>query len=510
MAEDEDEDDVLRAMLMRCGLTADAAEYATLDTGLGLDTLDAWRIYGDDDLDDVSRVLRKPGGSVGNGHRERTHPGFAVSLKALGNLRTLRAGLKYFHQVGRIVLEEDIDAEWLEKWSFLYDHYKKVARIPSGDDIGETPKIDTKDWAKTMETAAEYLRTLYGHAGAPLAYVIRKEEVPEDEEDDPQENYKDDHVEELIVRTQHTGREWKHDNRLVASILIKMFKHTPAYTHIFRKTANGREAWQKLQDVYLGPQNTQSQASKYERRIQNTHYSGETARFNFDTLVQIHEEAHARLEALEEHGYKGLDEGTKIRHLLESITCLKLKTAKEVVMSNKEYNTFEKAVRRLRDSVEPLEASRPGRSRQIAAVDRQTAEEFMPGIKADMSVDDRYYPDPEWDKLSKAKKKGVILKRQAREGGRDTKGRGRSGSKGDGGGGGAKKHYSQKQIAAIVKQSVKQALKKKTSKRKIAAVEFSDSSDSSDSSNDDEPPSKKKKKSKSSNRNHPGLKKRHG
>ena len=226
--------------------------------------------------------------------------------------------------------------------------------------------------------------------------------------------------------------------------------------------------------------------------------------------MQIHEEAHAQLEALEEHGYKGLDEGTKIRHLLESITCLKLKTAKEVVMSNKEYNTFEKAVRRLRDSVEPLEASRPGRSRQIAAVDRQTAEEFMPGIKADMSVDDRYYPDPEWDKLSKAKRKGVILKRQAREGGRDTKGRGSSGGKGDGGGGGAKKHYSKKQIAAIVKQSVKQALKKKTSKRKIAAVEFSDSSDSSDSSNDDEPPIKKKKKSKSSNRNHPGLKKRHG
>jgi hypothetical protein len=43
----------------------------------------------------------------------------------------------------------------------------------------ESPVIDSKDWAQTMESILEYFCYWFGVTKIPLAYVIQKEMVPE-------------------------------------------------------------------------------------------------------------------------------------------------------------------------------------------------------------------------------------------------------------------------------------------------------------------------------------------
>ena len=63
----------------------------------------------------------------------------------------------------------------------------------------DTPKVDPKDWSKTMESLVEYLATFRGVTGVPLSYVVRKELIPKTAASDPPTNY-NTLDEEMIAR----------------------------------------------------------------------------------------------------------------------------------------------------------------------------------------------------------------------------------------------------------------------------------------------------------------------
>ena len=60
-------------------------------------------------------------------------------------------------------------------------------------------------------------------------------------------------------------------------------------------------------------------ANEAEKTILSSLYHIEGQTFNFEKLVLMHLKAHIILEGLVEHGYVGIDERIKVRHLMESI-----------------------------------------------------------------------------------------------------------------------------------------------------------------------------------------------
>jgi hypothetical protein len=75
----------LRQALQRIGLTNAASEYLTDEQGM--DNLNEFRILTDDEVETLCKVLRRPGGTIGN--PPVPHPGFPVSIRAEKNLKLM-------------------------------------------------------------------------------------------------------------------------------------------------------------------------------------------------------------------------------------------------------------------------------------------------------------------------------------------------------------------------------------------------------------------------------------
>jgi len=93
--------------LTHMGLPQPAAAYA-MDT-MQLDTLEAWcNFHVDDDLDGLAKNLRSLGGTVQqDGHPVR-HPSFAVSIKAISNIRVMLLALKHHQHIQQAVMPANI------------------------------------------------------------------------------------------------------------------------------------------------------------------------------------------------------------------------------------------------------------------------------------------------------------------------------------------------------------------------------------------------------------------
>ena len=475
-------------MLVRMMMTQDAAQYATDE--MQLNSLDVWRdFHCDDDLDGLAKNLRNPGGTTTNAAGDEVrHPGFSISVMAISNLKVMRLALKHHQHIQRAVAPADITLAWIANWEFLVDFHKEASKKKPKDG-DELPKIQMNDWAKTKEKILIHFGEIYGRDGIPLAYLLRdSSDLPEG--DDPHDDYDGDHIRELITRAPHTGDAYRADNRTLLRLLKKMCLDTPAYEYISKYRTDGRQAWIALVENYLGRQHVQNQAAIYEAKMQNATYTGESSRFGFDSYVNIHKTSHTRLEALKQHGYAGVDEGTKKRNFLNGMKCPKLATVVEVVRSNEQYETFDEVVRRIKDSVvvmKPTKAPPSSRNINALSVTNQKGEEIFPGVEPDTSMEDKFYPSKEWAKLSAAKKKGVLLKRQKRQGP------------------GKKKDEPKRKIKDSKKDKARD---KRISKleRTIGALNIRGSDDEGSDSDGEEPPRKKKKGS--GNRGHPALQRR--
>jgi hypothetical protein len=71
--------------------------------------------------------------------------------------------------------------------------------------------------------------------------------------------------------------------------------------------------------IYLGPTMWGNMASGAETKLTGTLYSGENKRFTCETYVRIHTEQHSVLNGLKDYGYTGIDDSSKVHHLLKGI-----------------------------------------------------------------------------------------------------------------------------------------------------------------------------------------------
>ena len=172
----------MRSALVRLGCSNEAATAIVDDQGI--DDLDELRVLKDDEIGNLCKVVRRPGGTMNDGNGNPIPAtGNPVSFRAENNIKLAAYWLRHQVRVSRETATADITLASVRSTRHLRD-----LEAQRGDDEPKEPTIDPKDWPKTIEAIEEYFRSSYGITNIPLAYVIRQRaDLPEGA--DPVGNY---------------------------------------------------------------------------------------------------------------------------------------------------------------------------------------------------------------------------------------------------------------------------------------------------------------------------------
>ena len=89
-----------------------------------------------------------------------------------------------------------------------------------------------------------------------------------------------------------------------------------------------------LKGHYLGANNIDTLSSTVEHKLKMMMYKGEMHHWNFEKFTKVHVNQHAILDGLVEHGYSGINERSKVHHLMEGIKTNKLDAVKTQILSS--------------------------------------------------------------------------------------------------------------------------------------------------------------------------------
>jgi hypothetical protein len=170
---------------------------------------------------------------------------------------------------------------------------------------------------------------------APLSYVIRTEDEPEEEDDD--EPFGTEH-ERLIKTTPLSGKAYEHDNGKVWSIIKQLTLKSPAYDYISHLEASrdGRAAIKALISHYEGSTQIAKAISQAYEQIRTAEYSNERHHFTFEHYVHRH--TSKALKTLEEYG-EMISEHKKVSDFLNGVksTDSNMLAGKAAVKSDEKY-----------------------------------------------------------------------------------------------------------------------------------------------------------------------------
>jgi hypothetical protein len=307
----------IMTMLDRLGFSQAVATYLT--GTCGIDSLD--EISNLDGIDDMNTTLKgvtNPGGTVptGSGTTAVTSRinGIPISIRSVANLKLCVYYLKHIDRVQRQPIANAINLVLVCSYRDQQRHemgFKKTA---------EEPEINDKDWPGTLDNNKYYIASQYGVTGATLDNDVRPDIAVKPEAEDPAENY-ETVDQEMTARAPHTGRSFVDDRRKVWDIMSNICGNNYCFVNIkpSLRNRNGRDAYMILFDHFLGPKNMGNMASEAETKLTGTLYNGEKKCFTWEPYVRIHTEQHSVLNGLKDYGYIGIDDSSKVRHLLKGI-----------------------------------------------------------------------------------------------------------------------------------------------------------------------------------------------
>ena len=492
----------LRQALQRIGFTNEAATYITNEDEGGMNDLASFRILTDDEVDDLCKTVRRPGGLVANPNAadagqpaQTANPGIPVSLKACANLKLMCYFLRFKRNTSRAVAAPDITQANL-------DRLRGYKQWEEDHDDPDPPEINfgaNALWPRIMETMEAHLCRCLGVEGFPLAYIVRDTVAVPDEDDDP-DNWSPDTVygtiqEELIARSPHKDandvamQHYRDNNIAVYEIIANLCRDQDCWTYIKSacgRRRDGRAAFKALKDHYLGPNMVDNQANVAETKLATGTYTGEGRRWDFERYARRHVEQHAILASLEEHGYAGIDDLSKVRHLLNGIKDPKLDSVIATIRSSETLRRDFNACVNLFQTTIKQNPDNMVRKSNVSAVNVRGAGKPIgkaewDNVEPDMNVELRYYKGKEYANLSAAKKKGLKIKRDKRKQ-----------EEGKQGGGGGLPFTSKKAMVKTVKRIVKNQLSNKT-KREAEESDESDEETTTSGKNRTNPALKRRK-----------------
>jgi hypothetical protein len=153
-----------------------------------------------------------------------------------------------------------------------------------------------------------------------LDYVVRQDIAVKPEAEDPDENY-DTVDQSMMARAPHTVRSFGDDRRKFWDIMSNIFGKLSCFVYMkpALRTRNGKDAYMIIVDHFLGPNNVGNMASESETDLNGRLYNSEKKSFTWETYVRIHTEQHSVINGLKYYGYAGIDDSSKVRHLLKGV-----------------------------------------------------------------------------------------------------------------------------------------------------------------------------------------------
>ena len=244
------------------------------------------------DIDALCKNIQRPGGTIpGRNNHQVPNPGMPVSTTAQSNLKLATFWIMHrLERVQRSTVPSDVTRAAINPFS-RQQKTEDTYEAPT-----EPPKIDEKNWAKTMEAKDEWLRLIPGERHLPLAYVIQKD-IGLPEEEDPPESYPsitDEMVRRAPIRIMNPDGTityhptFRVNNCLCFDKLALWARDNACWTYIkpFAKSCDGHKAWMALFNHYLGPNNVQHQAAQAEKTLCAITYVKDTRNWTFETYVQ--------------------------------------------------------------------------------------------------------------------------------------------------------------------------------------------------------------------------------
>ena len=377
------EDDLKTFLDEVCSFTTEAAVAIVDDQGY--DDLDELCRLDDKGVDNLCNILRKSQtGDAG------VIAGLQISNLAQERLKLAIFALKHQKRVSREIVLADMTKESIQELEQQRQMEKTFTNKLDG-----YAQATFKDLAKTFEVVTEQLEHGRGINGVCLAYVVRADLIPQYEDTDPPEGYPNLDA-EMIARApiledgEIPPDQTAHDLKVLEecgpfcssfridmvtawNILYEMFGQTPAWLHgqSTKKEKNGRKLFRLLFDHYLGAEHVTHQANKVEARIASLSYKGEQRNWSWDKYVDAHIEQHIIAKNLMPYGYSGIDERSKIRHLLAGISDPGLHPVTVNILAMREEDkTFTKCATMYTDFIRMSNpaGSRQDRGRQISSV----------------------------------------------------------------------------------------------------------------------------------------------
>ena len=377
------EDDLKTFLDEVCSFTTEAAVAIVDDQGY--EDLDELCRLDDKGVDNLCNILRKSQtGAAG------VIAGLQISNLAQERLKLAIFALKHQKRVSREIVLADITKE-----SILELDQQRQMEKSFTNKLDGYAQATFKDLAKTFEVVTEQLEHGRGINGVCLAYVVRADLIPQYEDTDPPEGYPNLDA-EMIARApiledgEIPPDQTAHDLKVLEecgpfcssfridmvtawNILYEMFGQTPAWLHgqSTKKEKNGRKLFRLLFDHYLGAEHVTHQANKVEARIASLSYKGEQRNWGWDKYVDAHIEQHIIAKNLMPYGYSGIDERSKIRHLLAGISDPGLHPVTVNILAMREEDkTFTKCATMYTDFIRMSNPAGPrqDRGRQISSV----------------------------------------------------------------------------------------------------------------------------------------------
>jgi len=155
-------------------------------------------------------------------------------------------------------------------------------------------------------------------------------------------------------------------------------------------------------------------AAEAEYRLTHTSYQGEQRQWDFELYVKCHMDQHHILDGLCEQGYSGIDEWSKVRHLLDGIRTHAFEAVKTRILSDSALrNDFDSCVNLYKDYIKQKGAGSENQEREAKVAAQRSSyvrDASGDGTSSDSSVEDHYYSCQEYSKLSTAAKEGLCLK----------------------------------------------------------------------------------------------------
>ena len=335
----------------------------------GLISLHTLHTYTDEDIKQICKNCKAPGGLLADGNPNR---GVALDHTTAKSLRMMRFHFYHKHRIRRAVAAADHVSNNLDSVTRTWALFEQVERANEEDIDEPSPIRRIEDIRECLENLDDYLARKHGASGIPLCYVTR-EHVEQPERMEPAQADPGFGLpsvrEELIRRARHDLAVYQEDSQTIWVVIRTMCHGGPAWPWVqdHARTLNGRDAYFSLKGHYLGPSFQSRIKARADQILETVFYDGKARNFSFEKFGERLKGAFTDLETNDE----GITEARKIRVFLRGIRDPSLAEAKATILATQNLRTnFERAFNYVAEFVDSKDSMQSS-LRQISAMNGQ-------------------------------------------------------------------------------------------------------------------------------------------